>query len=466
MSIGHWPPLFHVVQAIFFLLTGPSLLAAYVFQALVTGGAAAAAAVLASQMVPPASRNVTGAMAGLAVLIMPEVLNQAGMIMTDTFLSVIVLLTCVCWARYALTGRMLWALAFGMSASAAILTKGNAFGLAFMPALYAVLSGQYRLIWQWRTWFAAAIVVMVTGPWYVLTYKISADGFVYDWGLAYTKVALCGFATGAWQSFGPLGLVGFVAGSAIAAVRAYRRDRNELVLACASAAIGLFLFLLIAPADIQPRYLIALVPAFVTVAIYGYAATVRVRPWWPRPEAVIAVCLIINTAMTWRTPNTAGDMMTSAAHEILSGPVSGKLVLIASGSMGEGALIAAFAASDLDRTHYVIRASKALATSNFNGNVYTARFTDPEAVRQWIAENHISWMVLDSRLDGPEMLHLRQIAQLADAGSPGWRLVATHASAAGLVRVYAIAGTPPGEKDIEAVLRQIAPEKIVGGTSR
>ena len=63
VSIGHWPPFFHLVQAGVFLLTGTSFAVAIGFQAIIAGAAAALTAVIVG---PRAGGGAPGILIGLA----------------------------------------------------------------------------------------------------------------------------------------------------------------------------------------------------------------------------------------------------------------------------------------------------------------------------------------------------------------------------------------------------------------
>jgi hypothetical protein len=63
-----------------------------------------------------------------------------------------------------------------------------------------------------------------------------------------------------------------------------------------------------------------------------------------------------------------------------------------------------------------------------------------------------------------EMLHDRQLATLAGTSKPRWRLFSEQQRPSGLVRVFRVAGAPPSPAEIAAVLSQVAPEKVIGGT--
>jgi 4-amino-4-deoxy-L-arabinose transferase-like glycosyltransferase len=432
----------------------------------IASAAAAAAAVLVGRRVgPEAPGPLVGAVAGLALLVSPDVLRQVDTVMLDTFQAVLILLATLSWAAYAGTGRTRWSVLFGMSAGAAILTNGSAYGLALLPILYIALTGRFTLLANWRTWLSAIIVLVATVPWFAMTYRITSDGLVYSWGLAYTELATVGFTQAAWHVFGVIGVTAFLLGTIVAAWRAWRGQRDETVLACAATAIALFVLHLVAPADIQSRYLIAIAPEVVVVAAAGLAglATGTGRPL--APASVVVSGLLLNAALTFQWPPASPRTMNQVAREIIASPGSAPLVLVASSSYGEGALVAAFAAFDPAHDHYVVRASKALAKSNFLGSDYQARFHTADEVQQWIEANHISWLVLDERPGSMEMLHDRQLTTLAGSNKPQWRLVSEQQRPSGLVRVFRLTGAPPSPAEIAAVLSQVAPEKVIGGAS-
>lgn len=252
--------------------------------------------------------------------------------------------------------------------------------------------------------------------------------------------------------------------------RARRGDREETILSCAAAAAGLFLFQVVAPADLSPRYLIAILPCVLIVSACGIAMVAAtlcrgsgtISRWLPATAVVVG--LILNAGLTFRVPPTSPDTMNKVAHALLATPEPAPLVLVAAGTYGEGALIAAFAAFDELRAHYVVRATKAFATGNFMGSDYQARFSSAAETAKWIAEHRIGWLVLD---DGPlsmAMLHNQQLASLADAGQPGWRLVFERSYGQGGVRLFRLDGPAATPADIAVVLRQVAPIKVIGGS--
>ena len=190
VTIGHWPPFFYLVQAAFYFLTGPSIHAALFLQAVVGAGTAATVGWVISRL----GGWLPGLLAGVVTLAAPEIFIGVQSVMLDVPIAFLSCLAMLAWARFLLDGTWPWSIAFGLSAVAAIMTKGNAIFLALIPPLSMALTGRLRLLWNWRFWLPVPIAALVTVPWYLVTYKITANGFAYRWGWDYIVMAATGYS--------------------------------------------------------------------------------------------------------------------------------------------------------------------------------------------------------------------------------------------------------------------------------
>jgi len=460
VSFGHWPPLFHIAQAVAFIATGVGKNAALWLQAAIFG----VLGVTVAGVVARRTRWWVGLCAAAVLLSNPQATYQLNTIMLDNLLGLLVLLSALAWAVYARTGTMRASIAFGICASAAIMTKGNAYGLALLPVLHAVLSGRVGLLLAPRTFVSAAIVLVVTGPWYALTYKIASDGFVYHWGLDYSRIAVPVFVAGLAGIMGAVGLMLFLAGTALSVRRAWAGTRDDVVLACAAAAAGMMIFQCIVPADISPRYVISIFPSAVVVVALSLDKLIRLARPSLSPgamSAVLAAVLLIDAGIVFHLPHLGSNKMDLVAQDIMADPDDRPLVLVSSNSYGEGALIAAFAELDRARTHYVVRATKALSSSDFMGRGYRARFDSPGDVAHWIEASRIGWVVITIPLKPTEMLHEREMIELAATPPSNWRYVSEQHTINGVTQLYKVEGPAASQADIESVIRQVAPTKIM-----
>ena len=468
VAIGHWPPFFHVMQAAFFIVTGVSTASALVVQALIAAAAATLTAWCVREQVRshPAAYLIAAA-AGLALLATGRFLPLANAVMLDNFLSVLVLLATLAWARYAWTRQTAWAIAFAICASAAIYTKGNALGPALLPPLHALLTGRIALLFQWRSWLAAALVLVMIAPWYYVSYGISSSGFLYHWGLDFTLPALAEYGRGLFLNIGAIVLAAFVV-SAIRIAR-HRTDHfvEEVAAACVAAFIGLFVFHVIVPVAIDPRYLIIVAPLAIIVA----NRSLRTVSGGPVPKQsgamlIAPALLLVNAGLTFTMPFQSPTVLTPLMHRIVADPSRNPFVMIASSSNGEGAMIAAFAAGDPARAHYVIRASAILAETNFSGSRYQQRYDNPDDIMAWIRDNHVGWVVIDTRADSQTMGHNRQLLRLAAADPARWVLVASSSPEDGAARLFRLMDKPPSAAEVVEVVRQLKPTRLIGGSAQ
>lgn len=459
VTIGHWPPLLYALQAGAFALAGRSSAAALGFQAVIAGLACAAPASVVRCRLGWAAGLATG----LLVLASPDVLFLLDAVMADTLLALLVLGAALCWARFAATRRTGWALLFAAAASAAILTKGNGFALALLPLLHAALARSLRALLNPRAWLAAGAVAVATLPWYALTWRMAADGFNYAWGWDYTGKAVPAYLAGLPGVVGAAGLLGFAA----ALWTLLRRDRatppDHELAALAAAVLAVFLFQVVAPADITRRYLVALVPSAAAVAAIGLGGLLRglglglgLRGGGTALGGVTAAALLATAATIYVPPHLSPFGMRAIAREVLARDGANPLVLVVADTRGEGALIAAFAEFDRGRTRYVLRATQMLASGGFMAQGYATRFPDATAVGRWLAGSGIGWLVIDLSADADVFAHDRQMAELVRAAP--WTPVAVRARpGGGEVRLYQLQAAPPSPAQRDALLSRVVP---------
>ena len=454
VSIGHWPPMFYIVQAAVFGLFGRSGATAMAFQAVIAGVACGWPAILVQRRLG----WLTGLCAGLVVLASPVLLFLLDAVMLDTFLALWVLGAALTWSQFARRPGLGWAALFALCAIGAIMTKGNGFGLALLPLLHAAITRNTRPLLDWRAWLAAVAIAVVTVPWYAFTYRMAADGFNYAWGWDYTGRAIPAYARALVPSLGVIGLIGFVAG-VVAAARRVDGDRDQMLASLAATVLAMALFQVVAPAYITPRYLVSLVPAAVAVSALGLAFLVR--QVIPRLQRVggpaVAFLLLVNAATILELPHVAPFGMDRVARLVLQAEGGNPLVLIAGSGRAEGALIAAFAELDPARTHYVLRGTQLLGTGNFMGTQYQERFADTDELVRWLDDSGIGWLVVDDSGDARELAANRQIDAILAAPRPGWDLVEDHQSAAGEVRLFRLPTALPTPAQVKDILQRLQP---------
>src|SRR5260221_5345924 len=129
VSIGHWPPLFYVIEALWMFIASESIQAEIFLSSLITAGLAT----LLGAVVWRRHGWAAGLIAGLAFVTLPVIRQITASLMVDVFIGLIVLAGTLLYIRYLDTGRCIWGVMFGLASSAAILSKGNGLELALLP---------------------------------------------------------------------------------------------------------------------------------------------------------------------------------------------------------------------------------------------------------------------------------------------------------------------------------------------
>ena len=69
--------------------------------------------------------------------------------------------------------------------------KGTGFLLALVPPIAIIAGRRWYLLKSWKLWLSAVVVVVICGPWTVLTMKMVQDGWEQSapsWGFTRTAV--------------------------------------------------------------------------------------------------------------------------------------------------------------------------------------------------------------------------------------------------------------------------------------
>jgi hypothetical protein len=397
VTVGHYPPMLDLVQAALFLVFGPRGWVAVAFQALTGGLCAGLPAAIVSRL-----GIILGLATGIAILSVPTVLFLVSTVMADNLLAVLVTLTALGWARFYRVRTWPSALLFALPASAAILTKGTGFGLALLPLIYLLLRKNFRFLFSKAAIFSVIVVGLLVIPWYLLTYRLAAAGFVYSWGWDYTQLAVPFFLRAVVDSLGVPIIACYVAGLGFA-LFGDTDDAPFDVSAFVAASLAMLAMPMIAPADLAQRYIIAALPSAAIVAAWGLRRLVdRFLPssavFGSRRRlagsALGAAVFLLSAASVFHKPHLEPYHTGRIVAAILGAHKPNPLVLVSGSTTFEGAVIATFAERDRSWSHYVVRGTAVLARGNFMGTNYTERFATPVAMAKWIRENQIGWIVI------------------------------------------------------------------------
>ena len=164
----------------------------------------------------------------------------------------------------------------------------------------------------------------------------------------------------------------------------------------------------------EARHIIPAIPAllsFAAWAVLALAASIRATPVVQRALVTVLACITVGVSLVAGVREQKPRMgVEPAVQQVLLQANISDPVLVSSESYGEAVFIAELAGRERRPGHRVIRASKVLSTSNWNGSDYRLLHPTTEAVDKQLAAMHVNVVVLDT---GPprsaQVPHHRQL---------------------------------------------------------
>jgi hypothetical protein len=422
VALGHYPPGYYLLAGLW-LLPCASIKSLFVLQCVLAAALGTLIYRLASRMLPVPAALAAGLLSG----VLPFTLKQAQFVMSDLLLGVLCLTATMAWSDYLCRPTKRRALAFGLLAAFAILTKGSALALCLVPPVATILAGRWRLIKQPSWWLSALPVALLAGPWMLFTSHITSEGLTHQPLLAYVKDAVLFYSTSmpqvlGWPLFGC-----FLVGLALILRNCVRTPQTSALLAsiigllAGTTAVCLFI-----PTGLSTRYLLPVIPVLLIASVTAVNA-IGSRLGKARWLAFYAIMLAA-FSMTPRWPEKqvsgfSAAVMTSGVPQREASPQSW---LVAADPRGEGAVIAAAAFNCPQRSPsllHIYRGSKELSTSDWLGRGYTLTFADESNLLSHLDERKIRRIFIDlSGESAQRKEHEAQLRQALDHASDRWTL--------------------------------------------
>lgn len=448
VGIGHWPPVFYLVEAAWMFAAGASRASMLLLSALVV----AATTCLVYAAAARVAGRLLGAAMALALLLSPLVVLESMDLMLDNPVMLACLVAALAYARYLDAPSVRSGVMFGLCASAAILIKGNALCLALLPPFALLLARRPGLLRSASFWAPAVVAGLLAGLWTVATYNMVAVGFRHAWGLDYTWLALRSNTTALWDAVGPLLLPAVV--GLVATTMRHAAARHSICVGAAALWLAVFVFQILVPVAIQERYMLPAVPAVLILAAVGIRllAGYLVRTPAARVAApVLAVAgiaaLVPGALAMGQRPQLGIQPAIEAFWRIRD--AANPVLLVATGADAEAAAIAEVAARDPARpSSFVVRGSRLLGGGGYNNHEYRPKFSTPEQVMQEIDRYRIPYVLLRrSANPAGEWAHVAQVEQAIAAFPLRWQVVHTDSAAATPSTLYKVVGndTLPAE---------------------
>ena len=382
VALGHWPPLFYVVEASWMTLASPGRVSVAIMMACFAAAAGTALYAVARPVLGEVSRLGAAAL----FLCLPVSQQSAASIMLELPVTFATVLSVIAYDRYLRRQSSSAALGVGAALLAALMTKANALALALLPPLAVLFAGRRDLLTRATFWLPAAVSAAAL-PWYLWSLDLALEGFgplQPPRARAASLASQLNLALIAEQNGLVVTLLAVVGlGAAVIAPIVRRQPPSSswaaIVAACAgwlafhSWVLHLYLERHLLPA-------LALLTLFSAAGIEAIARRVAGAPSW---RAVGALWLVVFGAFGVEafhlTPKASYG--ASAVADLLNEPEHARAaVFVASPrARGEGSVIAELAQRAPRPARRIVRATKTLARDDWDGGNYVLLVTDPQA---------------------------------------------------------------------------------------
>ncbi|MEJ7607570.1 MAG: glycosyltransferase family 39 protein [Bryobacteraceae bacterium] len=255
VALGHWPPAFYLIQALWTLIFSAWRESILLLMAVL----AASCATLVQRLFSPLIGSVAATAAGLLFLGVPIVRYLSSTVMAELLVLAWTLLALTAYAKYLETERARDSLLFGVFAAMAILTKVNGLALALVPPISILLARKTRLLRRFSFWAPLALVAVSCTPWYLFTLQTAKEGWQGSTSPKFLLATVTLFNLGViQQQVGTIILALAVLGCYAAVVRFVvmrRATEPRWAVAAATLVATLVFHSLIAPVR-DPRHLL------------------------------------------------------------------------------------------------------------------------------------------------------------------------------------------------------------------
>lgn len=427
IGLGHWPPLFYLIQAAWMLVFPVTRASLMVLQAALAAVLATGLFSLARAVAPPAAALAAGAV----LLLDPLTQGLTREMMAEVVTATAILLALACYAHYLDSERERFAVGFGVLAAAALLAKGTAVMLVAVPPLCLLLTRRLALVRRRSFWLPALLVAALAGPWYLL-----APGSMHEHALpSHVVVAanedyVARSVTSYWALAGPwlapFTALGLVVTVVLPILR--RKPASGLAAVGASALGAMVLLRTLVPPARPPRHLLNVMPFWLLFAAAGLWWLMTLRPLERLPaawRAALAAALLVGLFALDYRPLRRKEYggYEAVAKQILVRPEwKDSVILVSSDAAGEGMLISEIAMREQRPGHVILRGSKVLSSSNWFGGNARVLFTSPGELDEFLRAVPVGLVVLDS--DPPRQpAHHRLLSDALQRSSDEWELV-------------------------------------------
>ena len=416
VAIGRWPPVYFLVQGVWYLMTGVSRISVLALSAALSSLFAACTVFLCRRESLRWSLAFT---AGVTAALLPLSVRSLLEIGSDVIAGIAILGAALCCERWIADRSARNGTLLAVAGAVAVLTKGSAFLLVLAAPLALVLTARtFEWVWSRDSWRVIVVGGLLAMPWYFV-----ARGWVIDEILPGAPRSLSNAVErAAVRNARSVLLLGSVVLLPLVLVSLrsgwYRRAPVMAVLPMAT-----WLFLSVLSPHKEVRLFLPVLPVLV------FAGAVAANNLLPkRPELVlIAVLAVAHVPWVGFTKPAVG-FVPAVEWVQHNRPGGGERILVTANSGGEGAFISELALREPRPMRTVVRASKLLQSSRWMGDGLQLHVKSAADVHRLLAANRISLVIRHTATAGRSAAYEESL----DEALRSWRLLRQF----GEVRVY------------------------------
>jgi hypothetical protein len=426
VAFGAWPPLFHVASAIWMSVFSTSRQSILFFMGLIAGLWSASLYWAAEK---PLGRSIAG-LASALLLLLPLIQDLTSSIMADNLIGLFDFWAMLAFGSFLDRGRTRDITLFTVFATLNGLTKPNGVALLLLPFFAVILANRFELLKDRRFWAPFPVIAVAGGPFEYISWRFTNQS------VEKVKLSPLAVVDQLAGNFRELFLVLGVALSLLLVLGLLRRysrrgvDAEQgLWIAAASLLLAVIVFHSLIPQvrGVQDRYLTgAIGPAMLFAgagirAVWDRIGESRSRSVWK----IAAVGGLV--AALWLSPGLRiPDKHPLGFREIaarLSLPENrNSVVLVSSEAFGEGLTVSELAMVDQRPEHRILRASKVLSESNWNGLDYHLKFKTPASIVAFLDAESVEFVILDFTPGLPRQPHHALLIEAIESAPERWRL--------------------------------------------
>ena len=396
IAIGHWPPLFYVMESAAFAVGGTTIQTAMLMSVFCLLGTI----LLLYERLRYTYDALTALWCAALPLALSDLRRTATLLLPDIAVTLFSLLAVFAFAKYLRTDRLRDSLWFTLWSSFAILTKGNGIALALFAVLAILFTREFRVIRSWRLWIGGTLVGLVTLTHFFLwnmALNTGGDGQLsHGYALRNLHDNLLGFIM--ILGVAAFAITAVAAGSVLwrSCVKESEIDKAYLARVAAAHVAAVIMFHVICPVKYSPRYLVPAIPTAIILIAYLSDRLRRYGTRWSLIwAATVLIAVVIPQAVGWQAVVTSRRATGyQAAIRSISNDSESTVILVSGIDEVEGALVAARRLHDPELKDYVLRATKVLAKVSWSGKNYQLT-VDRDHLQEMLQTLPVHFVILD-----------------------------------------------------------------------